>query len=166
MDPEEFPSTAGRIAERAGLSSTRFISYHFDGKGDLMAAVVRDVIADIGEYVGTRVRPETTAAGMLRTYITSVVGFIDTHRAPMIARLWSFWPILELEKGKTYRLHLTSMDYNHGFSLQPTNINIQVIPGYEHVVKMTPTKAGTYAIVCNEYCGIGHHTMLGRIYVK
>ena len=33
-------------------------------------------------------------------------------------------------------------------------------------VKMTPTKAGTYAIVCNEYCGIGHHTMLGRIYVK
>ena len=74
-----------RIAERAGLSSTRFISYHFDGKGDLMAAVVRDVIADIGEYVGTRVRPETTAAGMLRTYITSVVGFIDTHRAPMIA---------------------------------------------------------------------------------
>lgn len=46
------------------------------------------------------------------------------------------------------------------------NINIEVIPGYEHVVKMTPTKAGTYAIVCNEYCGIGHHTMLGRIYVK
>jgi hypothetical protein len=32
------------------------------------------------------------------------------------------------------------MDYNHGFSLQPVNINIQVIPGYEHVVKMTPTK--------------------------
>jgi hypothetical protein len=33
----------------------------------------------------------------------------------MIARLWNFWPILELEKGKTYKLHLTSMDYNHGF---------------------------------------------------
>jgi cytochrome c oxidase subunit 2 len=31
---------------------------------------------------------------------------------------------------------------------------------------MTPTKEGTYAIVCNEYCGIGHHSMLGRIYVK
>ena len=68
--------------------------------------------------------------------------------------------------GKTYKIHLSAVDYNHGFSLQPTNINIQVIPGYEHVVKMTPTKAGTYAIVCNEYCGIGHHTMLGRIYVK
>ena len=84
----------------------------------------------------------------------------------LIARLWNWYPILELEKGQTYKIHLSSMDYLHGFSLQPVNINIEVIPGYEHVVRMTPTKSGTYAIVCNEYCGIGHHTMLGRIYVK
>ncbi len=84
----------------------------------------------------------------------------------MIARLWSFWPILELEKDKTYRLHLTSMDYNHGFSLQPANINIQIVPGYEHVVTVPPNRAGTYSVVCNEYCGIGHHTMVGRVYVK
>ena len=84
----------------------------------------------------------------------------------MIARLWNFWPILELEKDKTYRLHLTSMDYNHGFSLQPENINIQVVPGYEHVIKVTPNKSGTYSVVCNEYCGINHHTMVSRIYVK
>ena len=84
----------------------------------------------------------------------------------LIARLWQWWPILELEKGKTYRLHLTAMDYQHGFSLQPENINIQVLPGYEHVVNVTPNRAGTYAIVCNEFCGIGHHTMVSRLYVK
>jgi len=84
----------------------------------------------------------------------------------LIARLWSFWPIIELEKGKTYRLHLTSLDYNHGFSLQPANINIQVVPGYEHVVTVTPNQSGTYSVVCNEYCGIGHHQMVGRMYVK
>jgi len=84
----------------------------------------------------------------------------------LIARLWQWWPILELEKGKTYRLHLTAMDYQHGFSLQPENINIQVLPGYEHVVKVTPNRAGTYSIVCNEFCGIGHHTMVSRLYVK
>jgi cytochrome c oxidase subunit 2 len=83
-----------------------------------------------------------------------------------IARLWSFWPILELQKGKTYRLHLTSMDYNHGFSLQPANINIQMVPGFEHVVTVTPNQSGTYSIVCNEFCGIGHHQMVGRLYVK
>lgn len=84
----------------------------------------------------------------------------------LTASLWKWWPILEMEKGKTYKVHLYSMDYNHGFSLQPVNINIQVVPRYEHVVKMTPNKEGTYPIICNEYCGIGHHTMLGRIYVK
>lgn len=86
--------------------------------------------------------------------------------AYLVARLWSFWPILELKNGKTYRLHLSSMDYNHGFSLQPANINIQIVPGYEHVVTVTPNQSGTYSVVCNEFCGIGHHTMVGTIYVK
>ena len=74
-----------RIAEKAGLSSTRFISYHFHGKGELMAAVVADVISGIGDYVGQRVQAESTAAGKLRTYIEAVVAHIDGHRAPMIA---------------------------------------------------------------------------------
>ena len=75
----------------------------------------------------------------------------------LIARLWDWWPIIELEKDKTYKLHLTSMDFNHGFSLQP---------GYEHVIKVTPNQSGTFSIVCNEFCGIGHANMAGRIYVK
>ncbi len=84
----------------------------------------------------------------------------------LIARLWNFWPILELEQGKTYRLHLTSMDFNHGFSLQPANINIQMVPGFEHVVTITPNQSGASSIVCNEFCGIGHHQMVSRLYVK
>lgn len=83
----------------------------------------------------------------------------------LIARLWSWHPMLELESGKTYRLHLMSMDWLHGFSLQPENINIQVHPGYEHVLTITPTAPGQYSIVCNEYCGINHHTMVSRLYV-
>lgn len=83
----------------------------------------------------------------------------------LIGRLWEWWPMFELTKGETYRLHISSMDWQHGFSLQPMNINLQVMPGYEMVVTITPDKAGEYTIVCNEYCGIGHHTMVGRIYV-
>lgn len=84
----------------------------------------------------------------------------------LIARLWDWWPILELEKDKTYRLHITAMDYNHGLSLQPININIQMVPGFEHVITVTPNQAGEYSVVCNEYCGIGHHQMVSRLYVK
>jgi cytochrome c oxidase subunit 2 len=83
----------------------------------------------------------------------------------LIARLWQWWPMLELEAGQSYRLHLMSMDWLHGFSLQPENINIQVHPGYEHILTVQPTKAGTFSIICNEYCGINHHTMVSRLYV-
>jgi cytochrome c oxidase subunit 2 len=83
----------------------------------------------------------------------------------MLGRLWEWYPILELEKGQSYRLHLSSLDWQHGFSLQPTNINIQVQPGYEMVLTITPSAAGEYGVVCNEYCGIGHHQMVGKIYV-
>ncbi|NIR29889.1 MAG: cytochrome C oxidase subunit II [Gammaproteobacteria bacterium] len=83
----------------------------------------------------------------------------------LIARLWQWWPILELQRGESYRLHVASLDWQHGFSLQPININLQIHPGYEMVLTVTPDQAGEYAIVCNEYCGIGHHTMVGKMYV-
>ncbi len=83
----------------------------------------------------------------------------------ILGRLWQWWPILELEKGRSYRLHLSTVDWMHGFSLQPTNINISAYPGYEHVITLTPTETGQFGIVCNEFCGIGHHTMTGTIYV-
>jgi cytochrome c oxidase subunit 2 len=83
----------------------------------------------------------------------------------MLGRLWQWHPILELQKGQSYRLHLSSMDWQHGFSLQPVNINLQIVPGYEMVLTVTPDQAGDFAVVCNEYCGIGHHMMLGKISV-
>lgn len=83
----------------------------------------------------------------------------------LLGRLWNWWPILELEKGVSYRIHISSIDWQHGFSLQPTNINIQVQPGYEHVLTLTPTGTGEFGIICNEFCGIGHHMMTGKIYV-
>jgi cytochrome c oxidase subunit 2 len=77
---------------------------------------------------------------------------------------WS--PILELKKGETYRVHVSSLDVNHGFSLQPVNMNFQILPGYVYVLTLTPPKAGSYTIICNEFCGIGHHLMSGQIIVK
>ncbi|MCW2736363.1 TetR/AcrR family transcriptional regulator [Nocardioides sp.] len=80
-------ATFARIAEKAGLSSTRLISYHFAGKDDLVTALVDHVITGIGEHVGGRVMAETTARGRLRAYIEGVVTYADAHRAPMSALL-------------------------------------------------------------------------------
>ena len=83
----------------------------------------------------------------------------------LVGRLWEWWPIFELQVGQSYRMHVASLDWQHGFSLQPANLNVQVLPGYDMVLTVTPNKTGEYSIVCNEYCGIGHHLMLGKIHV-
>jgi AcrR family transcriptional regulator len=74
-----------RIAEHAGLSSTRLISYHFADKQDLNAAIVSEVLSAIGTAVGERVGAEKTAAGMLQAYIEGVVEFVAANRARMKA---------------------------------------------------------------------------------
>ena len=79
--------------------------------------------------------------------------------------MWNWYPALRLEEGATYTFHLSALDVNHGFGLYPANINIQVIPGYDYGLKITPNQPGVYSIVCNEFCGIGHHTMVGRVIV-
>lgn len=82
------------------------------------------------------------------------------------AQMWTWYPILKLQKGQTYRLHISSVDLQHGFSLLPLNMNFQILPGYDHVLTLTPTSSGEFSIVCNEFCGIGHHMMTGRIIVE
>jgi cytochrome c oxidase subunit 2 len=72
-------------------------------------------------------------------------------------------PIVQLEQGETYRFLLSSADVEHGFSLQPDNVNFQVLPGYILATEMTPHKSGRFTIICNEFCGLGHHQMVGRI---
>ena len=83
----------------------------------------------------------------------------------LTAMSFQWTPILQLEQGKEYILHLSSLDVNHGLSLYPINVNFQVVPGYDYGLRVTPTAAGDFRIICNEFCGIGHHTMVGRVIV-
>ena len=83
----------------------------------------------------------------------------------MFGRMWQWYPALQLKQGATYTLHLSSLDLNHGFSLYPVNVNLQIIPGYDYALKVVPTQAGDYRVICNEFCGIGHHLMIGKVEV-
>jgi len=83
----------------------------------------------------------------------------------LMGSMWQWMPILQLESGVEYTLHLSSSDVNHGFNLHPFNVNFQVVPGYDYALKITPSEPGEYRIVCNEFCGVNHHTMIGRIIV-
>ncbi len=82
------------------------------------------------------------------------------------ASIWKWEPVLHLKKGEKYKFHIASNDFMHGFSLQPVNMNFMVYPGYDYVLTFTPTESGEFKILCNEYCGVGHFLMLGKIVVE
>ncbi|MDH6143705.1 AcrR family transcriptional regulator [Kitasatospora sp. GP30] len=79
-----------RIAERAELSSTRLISYHFAGKDELIQAVVADVHANMARRLGERLANCADSRGALAAYIRGVTGFIAEHRPQMQALMSIF----------------------------------------------------------------------------
>lgn len=83
----------------------------------------------------------------------------------LMGQMWRWSPALILKKDEWYNLHISSKDLVHGFSLQPSNMNFQIYPNYDYVLKFKPTATGECKIICNEYCGIGHHAMIGKIVV-
>jgi AcrR family transcriptional regulator len=74
-----------RIAERAGLSSVGLISYHFDGRADLLAQIVHDYVRDISRWTGQRMSAVRSAGEALETYVRANVDFIADHRQRMRA---------------------------------------------------------------------------------
>ncbi|MFH8985813.1 TetR/AcrR family transcriptional regulator [Streptomyces varsoviensis] len=66
-------TTFARIKERAGISSTRLISYHFGTKGELMDAVLEEVGLRAQQAISQRVAGETSALGALTARIEAQV---------------------------------------------------------------------------------------------
>lgn len=79
-----------RIAERAGLSSTRLISYHFTGKRELIEQVVSELYAEIGQFMAARLAGRTSARDLLHGYIEGNLEFVAGHRTQMKALLGIF----------------------------------------------------------------------------
>jgi AcrR family transcriptional regulator len=78
-------ATFARIAERAGLSSTGLISYHFANRAELIAAVVDRVIGLISGFVGERMAHQPDPPTALRVYLEANIAFVAEHRAAMAA---------------------------------------------------------------------------------
>ena len=52
----------------------------------------------------------------------------------------------------------------HGYQIVRTNGQSMVVPGYVSQFT-TQFAAGEYLVACNEYCGVGHHTMASKLHV-
>ncbi|MFQ5530658.1 MAG: cytochrome c oxidase subunit II [Gemmatimonadota bacterium] len=83
------------------------------------------------------------------------------------AFIYAFLPNeIRVPRGRPVTFRLTSPDLIHGFQIVQTNANTMVVPGYVSQFTTTFDRAGEYLIVCNEYCGLGHHNMFGKLIVE
>jgi cytochrome c oxidase subunit 2 len=89
------------------------------------------------------------------------------YEAVIIARVWSFEPPeLRVPVGAEITFIATSADVLHGFNVEGTRLNMMLIPGQISRNRYTFEEPGEHLLICHEYCGIGHHTMAGRIIVE
>lgn len=84
----------------------------------------------------------------------------------MLARTWLFEPRdLEIPVGAKVTFYVTSVDVQHGFKIQDTNVNMMIVPGQVSKLSYTFERVGEYPFICHEYCGSGHAAMFGTIRV-
>ncbi|MFB6135333.1 MAG: cytochrome c oxidase subunit II [Halobacteriaceae archaeon] len=87
----------------------------------------------------------------------------------VVARQFLFQPgtnrPIVVPAGSTVTFHVTSADVTHGFEVAGTNVNAMVIPGQVTELTVRFEEPATYGVLCNEYCGAGHHAMEGLLKV-
>lgn len=67
--------------------------------------------------------------------------------------------------GATVVFRVRSVDVTHGFAIAEYGVN-DVVPAGEAIeVRVTATRAGTFTIFCNVFCGPGHPDHKGTLHV-
>ncbi len=72
---------------------------------------------------------------------------------------------LYLPLGKRVRIALTSKDVLHSFWVPEFRMKQDAVPGKITTLLMTPTRAGTYFLLCNQLCGRDHTDMTALVEV-
>ncbi|MCT4782974.1 MULTISPECIES: cytochrome c oxidase subunit II [Exiguobacterium] len=90
----------------------------------------------------------------------------NEYELVMVAQAFTFTPgNVEIPKGAKVTFLVTSPDVVHGFQLVGTPVNMMVVPGHINSLTYTFKETGEFLILCNEYCGTGHHMMSTKIKV-
>jgi cytochrome c oxidase subunit 2 len=64
------------------------------------------------------------------------------------------------------RFWLRSKDVLHNFTVAQFRVKMDLVPGMETHMWLTPTRTGRFEVLCEELCGIAHHSMRGAVVVE
>lgn len=72
---------------------------------------------------------------------------------------------LHFELGKPVKVLLRSLDVVHDFYVPEFRAKMDMIPGSTTYFWFTPTRTGTFEVLCAELCSVGHPYMRGGVVV-
>ena len=61
---------------------------------------------------------------------------------------------------------LRSKDVLHDFAVAQFRVKMDMVPGMQTYLWLTPMETGRFEVLCQELCGIAHHTMRGAVVVE
>lgn len=71
--------------------------------------------------------------------------------------------------GAPVEFRVTSSDVNHGLGIYDAEMRLvaqtMAMPGYVNTLRHTFTEPGIYKLLCLEYCGLVHHSMIAELHV-
>lgn len=73
---------------------------------------------------------------------------------------------LHLPIGKPVKVLLRSIDVLHNFYVPEFRAKMDMVPGSVTYFWFTPTRTGTFDVLCAELCGLAHSQMRGKVIVE
>jgi cytochrome c oxidase subunit II len=73
---------------------------------------------------------------------------------------------LHLPLGKPVKVLLRSVDVIHDFYVPEFRAKMDLMPGLVTYFWFTPTRTGTFEVLCAAFCGVGHPEMRGSVVVE
>jgi cytochrome c oxidase subunit 2 len=70
---------------------------------------------------------------------------------------------LTIPKGRHVKLDITSNDVIHSFWVPQLSQKQDAVPGQHNFLVITPTRTGTFPVICTELCGLGHAVMRSHV---
>jgi cytochrome c oxidase subunit 2 len=74
-------------------------------------------------------------------------------------------PEVHLPVNVPVKVNLRSKDVLHDFAVAQFRVKMDLVPGMVTYLWFEPTVIGSYEVLCEELCGIAHHTMRGSVVV-
>ena len=111
----------------------------------------------------------------LRGYMHASVAPAESYEIQVTAEMymWTFtYPDgtttvneLGVPRGRPVRLVMSSKDVVHSFFIPEFRVKQDLVPGAYTTTWFQATRAGETALLCTEYCGVGHSDMLATVKV-